>query len=164
MFGEIRKKGEKVVVSRLDISPTDGLDLDERFALEHFLGKNQEEAAALLSLDFSYYMEDLSHMGEKAFLYYLGAVRLYLERGEEKFAPSDYVEVAHTLLYVFQGRTESSPSWLQNANDDVSWIVSFIVSRLQKIIQDDESWVVDDMLISDKKIRSIIRRWCRFSV
>ena len=53
-------------MSRLDISPSNGLDLDERSALEHFFGKNQEDAVALFEENFGYYAEELTYMGNKA--------------------------------------------------------------------------------------------------
>lgn len=146
-------------MTRLDISPTNGLNLDERVALEHFGGKNQEDAATLFKEDFGYYAEDLTYMGNKAFFYYLGSVKLYLERNEDKFKPSDYVSIAYDLLGVFRYKKDSSLSEGQALNEYYHRIVSFVIDHLIKIIQDDNSWVVDPDLISDKKITSLIRRW-----
>ena len=158
MIVDSMKKGEYTLI-RSDISPTDGLDLDERFALEHFLGKNQEDAVTLFEENFGYYAEDLTYMGDKAFSYYIGSVKLYLERNEDKFEPSDYVSIAYDLLSVFQYKKESLRSGIQELNEYYLWIVSFIINRLNKIVQDDNSWVVDSDLISERKIRSLIRRW-----
>lgn len=142
-------------MSRLDISPSNGLDLDERSALEHFFGKNQEDAVALFEENFGYYAEELTYMGNKAFFYYLGSVKSYLERNEDQFEPSDYEEIAYDLLGVFQGRKEK----IQEPNEYYHWIVSFVINHLNEIISDDNSWVVSLGLTSEKKLRSLIRRW-----
>ena len=142
-------------MSRLDISPSNGLDLDERSALEHFFGKNQEDAVALFEENFGYYAEELTYMGNKSFFYYLGSVKSYLGRNEDQFEPSDYEEIAYDLLGVFQGRKEK----IQEPNEYYHWIVSFVINHLNKIISDDNSWVVSPGLTSEKKLRSLIRRW-----
>ena len=139
------------MLTRKDISPTDGVDLDERMALEHFFGKSREEALELLRQDFSYYVEDLTYMGDKAFFYYLGAVKDYLEEGA--FSPSDYVDMARELLGVFQYRESLIP------NDDILWIGEHIATRLEEIVRHDESWADEPFLISEKKIRNLTKRW-----
>ena len=148
-------KKREYPLSRLDISPSNGLDLDERSALEHFYGKNQEDAVALFEENFGYYTEDLTYMGSKAFFYYLGSVKSYLERNEGKFDPSDYEGIARDLLVVFQGKKEE----IQEPNEYYLWIISFVINHLNKIMNDDNSWVEDYTLTSEKKIRSLIRRW-----
>ena len=148
-------KKREYPLSRLDISPSNGLDLDERSALEHFFGKNQEDAVALFEENFGYYAEELTYMGNKAFFYYLGSVKSYLERNEDQFEPSDHEEIAYDLLGVFQGRKEK----IQEPNEYYHWIVSFVINHLNEIISDDNSWVVSLGLTSEKKLRSLIRRW-----
>ena len=142
-------------MSRLDISPSNGLDLDERSALEHFLGKNQEDAVALFEENFGYYTEELAYMGNNAFFYYLGSAKSYLERNEDQFEPSDYEGIARDLLVVFRCKKEE----IQEPNECYLWIISFVINHLNKIINDDNSWVEDYTLTSEKKIRSLIRRW-----
>lgn len=148
-------KKREYPLSRLDISPSNGLNLDERSALEHFFGKNQEDAVALFEENFGYYTEELAYMGNNAFFYYLGSVKSYLERNEGKFAPSDYEGIARDLLVVFQGKKEE----IQEPNEYYLWIISFVINHLNKIINDDNSWVEDYTLTSEKKLRSLIRRW-----
>lgn len=146
-------------LTKSDISPTNGKDLDESHALKYFFEKNQEEAAELLQENFSYYIDSLAYMGDRAFYYYLGSVKLYLEMNEKVFYPSDYVSIARELLLVFQGKKAFSSSFMLRSCDDFQWISSFITSHLYKIISDNESWVTDDMLISDEKIKNLIKRW-----
>lgn len=152
-------KKREYPLTRLDISPTNGLCLDERTALVHFFGKNQEDAAMLFEENFGYYAEDLTYMGDKAFFYYLGSVKSYLESKEDELTPSDYVSIAYDLLIVFQSKKELSLSEALELNEYYRWIVSFVMNNLNNIIQDDNSWIVDPDLISDKKIKSLIRRW-----
>lgn len=53
-----------------DISPTHGINLDERVAAEHFLGLTKTEARTLFDCNFCYYASDLMWMGWRAFEYY----------------------------------------------------------------------------------------------
>ena len=152
-------KKREYSLTRLDISPTNGLDLDERTALVHFFGKNQEDAATLFEENFGYYAEDLTYMGNKAFFYYLGSVKSYLESNEDELTPSDYVSIAYDLLIPFRSKKEASLSEALELNEYYRWIVSFVMNNLNNIIQDDNSWIVDPDLISEKKIKSLIRRW-----
>lgn len=150
-------------LTRLDISPTDGLDLDERDALEYFFGKNQEEAAELLHQNFTHYIDYLAYMGDRAFYYYLGSVKLYIKKNVNDFLPSDYVELGQELLPICQFKEKTSQSCTPKLNEDFQWIASFIINNLCKILQDDESWVLDSMLISDRKIGNLIKRWKEYS-
>jgi hypothetical protein len=52
--------------------------LDERSAVEHFLGKDVKQAEALFYDNFLYYQEDLMSMGPRAFCYYVEAALAYL--------------------------------------------------------------------------------------
>ncbi len=70
--------------SACDISPTDGEDWDERHALEHFLGRDVQQALELLREHFEYYQEDLMFMGRRGFEYYLEAVWLYVQEWTEE--------------------------------------------------------------------------------
>lgn len=47
--------------------------LDERFAVENFLGKDLEQARTLFRENFLRYQEDLMFMGPKAFQFYVRA-------------------------------------------------------------------------------------------
>ena len=62
-----------------EISPTEGLDLDEKFALEHFLGKGFQEAIDFLMENAFYCREDFMCMGKKAFSFYFPALLPYLK-------------------------------------------------------------------------------------
>ncbi len=80
-FGKQRvSKLKPWVPTARDISPTEGEDLDERSALEHFLGQDVQDILAQLRDDwFEVYQEDLMFMGRRGFAYYLEAVWLYVQ-------------------------------------------------------------------------------------
>jgi hypothetical protein len=52
--------------------------LDERSAVEHFLGKDLKQAEELFRQNFNYYQGDLMWMGPSAFCYYVDAAIAYL--------------------------------------------------------------------------------------
>ena len=62
-----------------DISPTNGIDLDERSAAKIFLGKTQEEAIDIFAKNACLHVDCLRYMGENAFSYYFPAIIPYLE-------------------------------------------------------------------------------------
>lgn len=65
--------------TKLQISPTDGLDLDERCALAHFLGKTADAAAAMYFAPANLqYIEDFEHMGADGLAFYFPTVAPYL--------------------------------------------------------------------------------------
>ena len=67
-----------LIPTRREISPTDGIDLDERYAIVHFFGKNISEAKKLFEENVDFYCSDLIWMGPKAFQFYMGAFLNYI--------------------------------------------------------------------------------------
>lgn len=61
------------------ITPTLGLNLDERTAAENFLGKTREEAERMFCESAIHYGEDLMWMGSEAFRYYFPAFEAYVK-------------------------------------------------------------------------------------
>lgn len=86
--------------------PTEGeinvLDtLDERRAVENFLGKDLEEARSLFRENFLRYQEDLMFMGPKAFQFYVQAAIDYLcdpAASEDSDAVSSFCSVIEHRL------------------------------------------------------------------
>jgi hypothetical protein len=67
--------------------------LDERTAVEHFLGKDLEQAEALFREDLLCYWEDLMWMGPIAFRFYVSAAINYLlseEAENDAYAASSF--------------------------------------------------------------------------
>lgn len=65
-----------------DISPTLGANLDEKSALEHFLGRDRQDAVDLLRRyedRIHVYLEDFLWMGEAAFVYYFPALLEFID-------------------------------------------------------------------------------------
>jgi len=58
--------------------------LEEEYAVQHFYGKNEEEAAELFFLNSEYYVDDLFWMGVKAYFYYISSAKKYLQSEEGK--------------------------------------------------------------------------------
>lgn len=85
-----------------DISPTAGLDLDEKCALEHFLGLDRQAVLKLFreESDFLHvYLGDFVHMGRLAFNYYLPPLLQYLdELPDEDFIDNAPDVVAYLLI------------------------------------------------------------------
>jgi len=63
--------------------------LDERCAVEHFLGKTREQAQALFREDFFRHNEYLMFMGPVAFRYYVRAAVDYLLGAGEDLGPAE---------------------------------------------------------------------------
>lgn len=121
--------------TREDISPTSGLDLDERVALDHFLGKTQSEASALFFESPEYYADDLLWMGSKGFAFYFPALEPYLRSGESE-GDSDIV---NTIISTLKLRLVNDPASIEDCKDAVLRVLTFM----------DENW---DRFQVDRKI------------
>jgi hypothetical protein len=69
----------KNLPSAKDISPTGGLDLDEKLALKNFHGKNVKEASDMVFENAFYYQDNFMCMGKKAFAFYFPIYCDYLK-------------------------------------------------------------------------------------
>ena len=85
-----------------DISPTKGLQLDEKIALDNFLGKNQEQASKLFFKNALYYSDDLIFMGGKGFAFYFPALLPYIQSVDSNLN-SDVVDV---LIVIIEARID----------------------------------------------------------
>lgn len=92
--------------TRLEISPSGGLQLDERQALDHFHGKTRAEAAALFREKAHVHLEDLMWMGPRAFAYYVAATLPWLRSMD---GGADDVECESLLGTVRQQLDEFGP-------------------------------------------------------
>jgi len=79
--------------------------LDERHAVEVFLGKDLEQAEALFRENFLYYQEDLMFMGPKAFAFYVPAAIRYLLSA----ASSGDSDAANTFCGLVEFRLDHEP-------------------------------------------------------
>jgi hypothetical protein len=79
--------------------------LDERHAVDVFLGKDLEQAEALFRENFLYYQEDLMFMGPKAFAFYVPAAIRYLLSADS----SGDFDAANTFCGVIESRLDHEP-------------------------------------------------------
>lgn len=89
-----------------DISPSGGLNLDERTALQHFLGKNQTEAEVLFRENPLHYSDDLIWMGLVAFKYYFPCFESYLRSPESEKDTDSLI----SLIGILECRIDESRS------------------------------------------------------
>jgi hypothetical protein len=92
--------------TRLQLSPTDGLDLDEAWAWQNFGGKSFEAAERMFLAEGNFhYLEDLVHMGIEGLRFYLPATAAYLriERSADEGAWDLFVP---GLVYVIESRLQ----------------------------------------------------------
>lgn len=112
----------------IEISPTNGLDLDEKCALEHFLGKTETEAEKLFFEAAEIYQEDLMSMGDKAFAYYLPALTPYLKSNESR----NDSDIVNYLIGIIGRRLEFTPSSIDLAKESVLDLLNYCLDNYEK--------------------------------
>lgn len=141
LFEAIPDHGRPGIPSKYDISPTEGLQLDEQNALLHFYGKTAEEALAMYAENECFYQEDILFMGWNAFAYYIDTPHALLLQ-EKEAARSIAIEEgdwhpasdnAGALLMLISSHLEHPPSRLF---DQPSTAVSKLLLHLADIVAD----------------------------
>ena len=118
--------------TREDISPTLGLDLDERAALEHFFGKTQSEASGLFFENPEYFSDDLMWMGRKAFAFYFPSLEPYIT--SEESAGGTYV--INALIGILKSRLDYDPLSIKDCWTSVLRVLVFVSENLGKYARD----------------------------
>ncbi|MDF1839644.1 MAG: hypothetical protein P1V35_17390, partial [Planctomycetota bacterium] len=131
----------------LEISPTNGLDLDEKCAINHFLGKTRIEASELFMENALHYGEDLMWMGEKAFAYYLPALFPYVRSSKSV----DDTWVVTGTISILGHRLQYGPSSIELAKESVLWILYYFRDNLERFGPDPQ---VDRNM--PKKLKALI--------
>lgn len=116
--------------SRKDISLTNGQNLDERAAIEHFLGKSVTEACAMFQENPLYYASDLIWMGSPAFRYYFPAFNAYL-RSPSAALDADALNHLATLVEVRLSLSRTEKQSLA-ANSDVVSALAYCLENFGK--------------------------------
>lgn len=111
-----------------DISPTKGLDLDEKCAIEHFLGKSIDEASLLFKDNALYYENDLMHMGGKAFAFYLPSLKPYLESSESDLDS----DIVNSVLVTIRSRLEFDGESICLAKTSISDLLIYCLDNYPK--------------------------------
>jgi len=112
----------------LEISPSNGLDLDEKEAVAHFLGKDVLEAEALFRDNFVHYSNDLHWMGPVAFGYYFPAFASYLNSAES----AGYGDVVNSLLVLLEIRMNSDAASLIPVKDKLLCCLDYCIDNYSK--------------------------------
>ena len=115
-----------------DISPTEGQDLDEKCALEHFLGKTQDEAKELFFEDAVYYECDFKWMGANAFTYYFPTIEPYLN---SKDSEND-ADVLNALLGTIGSRLLDEPEAISRCRKAILTILRYCLKNYSKFEPD----------------------------
>lgn len=85
-----------------DISPTNCSDLDERSAVEHFLGKTHQDAYSMIQHGFTRYSKDFAYMGPSAFCWYVPVIQQYVSLMINQHEVSE--EVIDNILFIVEVR------------------------------------------------------------
>ena len=123
--------------------------LDERCAVEHFLGKSLVEAEALFRENFLYYQEDLMFMGARAFCFYVRAAINFLRDPESQAGCDD--------VSIFLTDVEFRLDWC-DAGDDVSPSIPAIREGMEQIISQWDRYGCDSAIIVENY--GDVRRRC----
>jgi hypothetical protein len=116
--------------------------LDERHAVEVFLGKDLEQAEALFRENFLYYQEDLMFMGPKAFAFYVPAAIRYLLSADS----SGDSDAANTFCGVIESRLDHEP-------DAISPVGPLIREGIVGMLGDFDRYGCDEALYGDLAAR-----------
>ncbi len=114
-----------VIPGLQDINVYDSLD--ERCAVKNFLGKNLGEAEAMIR-DSPHVFEDFSHMGPKAFCYYIQAFLSYLKSD----ASMEDSESAYSFCCTLECRLESDAEEIASALPVLMDGVQFMIEHADK--------------------------------
>jgi hypothetical protein len=94
--------------------------LDERAAVEHFLGKSSSQAVEMFYDDFLTYQEDLMWMGPRGFCFYVRAAVEYLlsdDSLDDSDAVSSFCSLIEFKLKYDSDETASARPIIRNAID-----------------------------------------------
>lgn len=103
-------------------------DLDERNAVEMFLGKTADEAEAMFRQNFVVYQEDLSNMRVPAFRFYVLPAMKYLV---SEFADGDS-DAASTFCFVLEDRFRRDPEALAPIAEMVVGVIRQILEKFDR--------------------------------
>lgn len=126
----------------LDISPSNCLDLDERCAVENFLGRTLNEAEELFGDKPHYYTEDLLWMGDVGFVFYFPAFYNFLKSDK---ANGD-CDVLNNIITIIESRAE-------NFADSIRPIKGTVLSCVDYCLTDFAKFQVDAEIYGDLESR-----------
>jgi hypothetical protein len=98
--------------------------LDERVAVEHFLGKDRKAAEALFRENFIYYQEDLMWMGPRAFCFYLPAALTYVVSDESNVGSIELGMLVNVIEFQLQDCEEAIAPVFSELRDGIDVVLS----------------------------------------
>lgn len=104
---------------------------DEEYAVQHFYGKNEEEAAELFFLNSEYYGGDLLWMGVKAYFYYISSIKKYLQSEEGKKDGMFIDHVVFTLKWRYE-QDEDFRCAFETQKDNILNILTLIKEIIEQ--------------------------------
>ncbi|MEE1288616.1 MAG: hypothetical protein UHK44_08460 [Bacteroidaceae bacterium] len=163
------------IPSRKDISPTQGKDLDERRALRNLHGKDYKKAAEILWEDFVNNIEDYFWIGNRAFLYYLRSINIFikeylLEQNLHINCPIEVYVISSALEKVFRHRTsfpESTMYYISSEdlrkNPDIVSIKNIIIRQLEWVVMNYDNLASNDVFIRNvttkNELNTLLRQY-----
>jgi hypothetical protein len=103
--------------------------LDERCAVDNFLGKDRQAAEAMFRENFVRYQEDLMWMGPRAFCYYLPAALAYAMSDESALSSIELELLLNTIEFQLQNEEEAIaplfPAFREGIGAVVAWFERF---------------------------------------
>lgn len=132
-----------------ELNPHD--DLDGRVAQAHFLGKTVSEAIDLFANQGGT-VEDLMWMGPRAFVYYLPAALMYLERAS---ADTDEWDVVGALPGTLGFRLDHDAAAIADALPEMERLCSFVLTQAVRLIDESDRVEVTE---SYRTLRDRIRK------
>jgi len=141
--------------SKLDISPTCGLNLDEQRALSNFLGLKIEQATTRFCANSLALQEDFMFMGEVAFEYYFQVIDNYFH---DESSTGD-VDCVNWLARIFDFRYGDRPSALPlQLSTRLIRLLEYIEANSTKFAGTDVDIIRTRHTSGLKKIRRFIER------
>ena len=148
----------KHVPTKNEISPSNGIDLDERVALSHFYGMHYNQAVKLFEENFTYYINDLLWMGETAFFYYLKSIEIYISKNISEDTPIFLYEVSRSLLDLFEQRLNNSKKNIKNVS--LVNIQNIFIAKINTLLIDNDTLLnIPEFPKISKKLSKHLHSW-----
>jgi transposase-like protein len=102
---------------------------EEEYAVEHFYGKDVEEASELFFIYPEYYESDLRWMGVKAYFYYIHSIKRYLQSNEGRMDDIFIHNIISTLHHRLQSEARFRRAF-QYHKDSILEILTLIKAAI----------------------------------
>lgn len=128
-----------------DISPTNGIDLDEKCAADHFFGLTIDQSYEIFVEHPEYYLNDFLYMGDKGFGHYLPIIAKHI-LNNPKFWIEQHPQL-ELLLEIIKQRRNVIIKY------NIEHLISSSLSEIMKLVPRN--------YILSKKLHGILSEICR---